>query len=111
MIVTAVESVKPRVDLGLYRALDSPFRTPRRSGGTGSRAGFRSQWAQARGGSSPPFGTTRLDVQTSTRLVSRRLVSRNPRIHVARPRIDASRQAAHVRESRSFENFPRLERP
>ena len=28
----------------------------RRSGGTGRRAGFRSQWAQARGGSSPPFG-------------------------------------------------------
>ena len=30
-----------------------------RSGGTGRRAGFRSQWAQARGGSSPPFGTLR----------------------------------------------------
>ena len=30
----------------------------RRSGGTGRRAGFRSQWVQARGGSSPPFGTT-----------------------------------------------------
>src|ERR1051325_5672022 len=29
---------------------------PCRSGGTGRRAGFRSQWAQARGGSSPPFG-------------------------------------------------------
>src|SRR6266513_4186265 len=36
----------------------SIFAVPRtrRSGGTGRRAGFRSQWAQARGGSSPPFG-------------------------------------------------------
>src|SRR5204863_5014302 len=35
----------------------SILRSPiRRSGGTGRRAGFRSQWAQARGGSSPPFG-------------------------------------------------------
>jgi hypothetical protein len=32
---------------------------PRRSGGTGRRAAFRAQWAQARGGSSPPFGILR----------------------------------------------------
>src|SRR6185295_4108882 len=30
-----------------------------RSGGTGRRAGFRSQWVQARVGSSPTFGTPR----------------------------------------------------
>ena len=43
------------------RALPFPrgsntFRLPCRSGGTGRRAAFRAQWAQARGGSSPPFG-------------------------------------------------------
>src|SRR5436309_15440436 len=56
-IETGLRAVKPRVDLRLYRGLYSPFPAPpSRSGGTGRRAGFRSQWAQARGGSSPPFG-------------------------------------------------------
>ena len=31
-----------------------------RSGGIGRHAGFKIQWAQARGGSSPLFGTIRL---------------------------------------------------
>src|SRR5437762_14183029 len=59
-IETGSRAVKPRVDLRLYRGLYSPFPAPpSRSGGTGRRAGFRSQWAQARGGSSPPFGMRR----------------------------------------------------
>ena len=54
-IETGPSAVKPRVDLELYHRLYSAFPTGR-SGGTGRRAGFRSQWAQAHGGSSPPFG-------------------------------------------------------
>src|SRR5207249_3497837 len=65
-IETGLRAVKPRVDLRLYRGLLFAVPTPSRSGGTGRRAGFRSQWAQARGGSSPPFGipTRRVDGET-----------------------------------------------
>src|SRR5258707_14217271 len=65
-IETPFRAVKPRVDLRLYRGLIFAVPQTRRSGGTGRRAGFRSQWAQARGGSSPPFGIARpLEVSTS----------------------------------------------
>src|SRR5205807_7726096 len=88
--------VKPRVDLELYRGVDSPFQI-RRSGGTGRRAGFRSQWAQARGGWSPPFG------------IGRWSVPRHGLIHVDAPGVDAALERAHLREPGPFENLQRLQ--
>src|SRR5436309_9403645 len=124
-IETGLRAVKPRVDLRLYRGLYSPFPAPpRRSGGTGRRAGFRSQWAQARGGSSPPFGISArfwrlVDVGggcggfTSTVLhhprqpppTTRRSIPRQAWVDVHRPRIDPAAQTSHLRETRRLQDL------
>src|SRR5574342_1267537 len=98
--------VKPNIDLKLYRLLYSPFRTIRRSGGTGRRAGFRSQWAQARGGSSPPFGTAGYRLSA----IGYQLVAREARFHLPRPRVDPPVQTAHLRKPGGPEDFDRLQR-
>src|SRR5207244_1612339 len=93
--------MEPRLGSGQAKSLLEVIPRPifavptRRSGGTGRRAAFRAQWAQARGGSSPPFGI---------------LVSRQLPLHVHRPRVDPTAQAAHLREPRGLEDLERLER-
>src|SRR5512144_2403922 len=99
--------VKPNIDLKLYRLLYAPCRTIRRSGGTGRRAGFRSQWAQARGGSSPPFGTGKSHQPSA---IGRQLVTWNFRLHLRRPRVDPPLQTAHLRKPGGPEEFDRLQR-
>src|SRR5947208_5741433 len=109
-IETGARGVKPRVDLRLYRGLDSPsppfaevveLVDALASGASGRKpVGVRVPPSALR-----TRRTIRLSVYPSIRLVSRQC-----RVHVHGPRIDPAAQAAHLREARRLQDLERLER-
>src|SRR5438874_4100672 len=88
------EGVKPRVDLGLYRALDSPFRS------LAEVVELVDALASGASGRKP----------VGVRVPPSASVPRQRRIHVHRPRIDPAAQTSHLRETRRLQDLERLQR-
>src|SRR3954469_6078565 len=98
----------------------------RRSGGTGRRAAFRAQWAQARAGSSPAFGMRRAPgfemINPPKRLMLSEgffcpampfpcLIARHTRSPPLGPGVDPARQAPNPIEPGALQNPERFHGP